>query len=174
MDNLGIKYTYTPYMVRGLDYYTNTVFEITSNKLGSQDAIAAGGRYDNLIKFLGGPDIPAIGFALGVERILLVLGEKEAQEAIDVFVAAMDDSLYNIGFNILKDLREKNISSDFDYCAKSLKAQLRIAQKKGAKLVVIVGQDEAKQGCVLLKDMEKSTQEKVKIEALAAKIKQSK
>ncbi len=173
LDSLGIKYSYTPYMVRGLDYYTNTVFEVTSKRLGAQDAIGAGGRYNNLIKFLGGPDIPAIGFALGVERILLTLSDGLKEETIDVFVAAMDDSLYNKGFNILKDLREKNISSDFDYCAKSLKAQLRIAQKEGAKLVVIIGQEEAKEGCVFLKDMEKSAQEKVKIEDLVKKVKQS-
>ena len=173
LDSLGVKYTHTPYMVRGLDYYTNTVFEITSDKLGSHDAIGAGGRYNNLVKFLGGPDIPAIGFALGVERIILALGQIGKQQAIDVYVAVASTSLYNSGFNILKSLREENISSDCDYCSKSLKAQLRIAQKKGARFVVIVAQEEVQEGFLILKDMEKSTQEKVKIEHLTAKIKET-
>jgi histidyl-tRNA synthetase len=171
LDSLGVKYIHTPYMVRGLDYYTNTVFEITSDKLGSKDAIGAGGRYNNLVKFLGGPDTPAIGFALGVERIILVLDPIDKQQTVDIFVAVASTSLYNTGFNILKDLREENIPSDCDYCSKSLKAQLRIAQRKNARFVVIVAEEEAKEGCVLLKDMEKSTQEKVKIEYLIAKVK---
>lgn len=171
LDSLGIKYTHTPYMVRGLDYYTNTVFEITSDRLGSQDAIGAGGRYNNLIKFLGGPDIPAIGFALGVERIMLILDSVDKQQAIDVYVAVASVSLYSQGFNILKSLREENISSDCDYCSKSLKAQLRIAQKKGTRFVVIVAEEEVREGFLILKDMEKSTQEKVRKEDLVLKIK---
>ena len=171
LDNLDIKYIYDPYMVRGLDYYTNTVFEVVSEELGSQDAIGAGGRYDNLVKYLGGPDVAAIGFALGVERMLLLLGDADNQQNIDVFIAVAGAALYDTGFEILKNLREENISSDYDYCNKSLKAQLRIAQRKGARLVVILGEEEAKEGCVLLKDMEKSTQEKVKIEYLISKIK---
>ncbi|MFH1504746.1 MAG: histidine--tRNA ligase [Candidatus Omnitrophota bacterium] len=169
-DDLGIKYTLSPYLVRGLDYYTNTVFEISSSKLGSQDAIGAGGRYNNLIQSLGGPDIPAVGFALGLERILLALDKPKFVPVVDVFVAVSGQKLLKSGFDILRRLREQGINSDYDYCAKSLKGQLRFAQKKGARFVVIVGEDELKEKSVMLKNMEKSTQEKVKIEELIYKI----
>jgi histidyl-tRNA synthetase len=170
LDDLGVKYTYIPYLVRGLDYYTNTVFEVTSHKLGSQDAIGAGGRYNNLVKSLGGPDIPAIGFALGVERILLVLGEGEPKQQIDIFVAVVGKSLLTDAFKISKKLREEGFSCDYDYCGKSLKGQLRFAQKRDAKFVVIIGEDEVKENSVILRDMETSTQEKVEIKDLVSTI----
>jgi len=170
LDDLQIKYILDFSLVRGLDYYTNTVFEITSPRLGAQDAIGAGGRYNNLVKLLGGPDTPAVGFALGVERMLLVLGQSDCQQTIDVFVALTGSSLAKIGFDILSNLRQNNLTADYDYCGKSLKGQLRAAQKKNARYVVIVGDEEWKNNCVLLKDMAKGTQEKVKINDLINKI----
>ena len=170
LDDLAIPYTFSPHMVRGLDYYTHTVFEITSRELGSQDAIGAGGRYNNLIKYLGGPDIPAIGFALGLERILLVLGRKEKKEKIDVFVAVENQKLLNSGFDILVRLRQAGLTCDFDYCGKSLKGQMRFAQKKGAKHVVILAEPAAGEGILLLKDMEKATQKKISKEHLISEI----
>jgi len=166
LDDLGIKYTYSPYMVRGLDYYTDTVFEISSEKLGSQDAIGAGGRYNNLIKYLGGPDIPAIGFALGIERILLTLVEKNKEGKLDVFVAITNQEFLGLGLNILEQLRDKGLSCDLDYCAKSLKGQMRSAWKKGSQIVVILGEDEVAEGTLFLKDMDKSIQLKIKKEDL--------
>ncbi|MDP2924373.1 MAG: histidine--tRNA ligase [Candidatus Omnitrophota bacterium] len=171
LDILKIQYTYAPHLVRGLDYYTNTVFEITSKGLGSQDAIGAGGRYNNLVKDLGGPDIAAIGFALGIERILLLLKATGDEEKIKVFVATTNKSLSYDAFNILKVLREEKISCDTDYCGKSLKGQLRYAEKLGTRFVVIVGDEELKEGMVVLKDMTKSTQEKIKIDNLVATLK---
>jgi len=171
LDDLSIKHTYSPYMVRGLDYYTDTVFEISSDKLGSQDAIGAGGRYNNLVNYLGGPDIPAIGFALGLERILLTLKKEKKQEKLDVFVATTNQELRGLGVNILDQLREEGFSCDFDYCDKSLKAQLRSAQKKGSRVVVILGEEEAKENALLLKDMDKSTQKKIKKESLISEVK---
>ena len=170
LDDLGIKYNYSPYMVRGLDYYTDTVFEITSDKLGSQDAIGAGGRYNNLIKYLGGPDIPAIGFALGLERMLLALGEREKEEKLDVFVAITNQELLALGVNVLGQLREEGLSCDLDYCAKSLKGQMRSAQKKGSRVVIILGEEEVKENTFLLKDMEKSIQKKIKKEDLILEV----
>lgn len=177
LKDLDVKYSHDPFLVRGLDYYTNTVFEVISHKLGSQDAIGAGGRYNNLIKFLGGPDIPAIGFSLGLERILLVLEQSKddlsgrpLKQAIDVFVAVRGENLRKTGFDILNRLRKERLACDYDYCGKSLKGQLRTAQKKGAADVVILGDEEVKEGCVLLKDMSKGTQEKVKIERLVTDI----
>ena len=171
LDSLKIDYKLSTFLVRGLDYYTNTVFEITAPGLGSKDAIGAGGRYNNLIKDLGGPDIPAIGFALGLERILLTLGEREKEEKLDVFVATTNQELRGLGASILGQLREEGFSCDFDYCAKSLKGQMRSAQKKGSRVVVILGEEEAKKNTLLLKDMEKSTQEKIKRKDLVLEVK---
>lgn len=172
LGDLGVKYTYSPYMVRGLDYYTDTVFEIVSDKLGSQDAVGAGGRYNNLIKYLGGPDIPAIGFALGMERVLLSLGKIKQEEKLDIFVAVTGLDLIGLAVDIANRLRSQGFSCDLDYCAKSLKGQMRSAQKKGARLVVILGPEEVKEGSLLLKDMEKSAQEKIKKESLAPRVRE--
>jgi len=171
LDDLKIKYSIDFSLVRGLDYYTNTVFEITSSKLGSQDAIGAGGRYNNLIKSLGGPDIQATGFALGIERILITLGDSTEEQKLDLFIAVTDSSLLKEGFNILMKLRKENISCDYDYCGRSLKSQLRFAQKKEAKFVAIIDEREMKNGSLLLKDMQKSTQEVIKLKDLATVIK---
>lgn len=171
LNDLDIVVQLDPCMVRGLDYYTNTVFEITAPGLGSQDAIGAGGRYNNLVEFLGGPSKPSIGFALGVERILLSLGESNKREKLDYFIAVDNKSLIKEGFCFLNKLREKGISVDFDYCGKSLKAQLRIAHKKGAKYVVILAGDKYKTGYLALKNMQDSTQEDIRVENFLARFK---
>lgn len=170
LKDLGIEPKIDFSLVRGLDYYTNTVFEITSGKLGAQDAIGAGGRYNNLVKALGGPDKKAIGFALGVERILLCLGKSSLKPALDVFIAVTSDELKKPAFKILNSLREAGLVCDYDYCQKSLKGQLRFAQKSGARHVVIVGDDEYKQGYLLLKDMEKRSQKQVKLGDLCSEL----
>lgn len=170
LDDLGVKYTNEKYLVRGLDYYTNTVFEVTSSKLGSQDAIGAGGRYNSLVSSLGGPDIPAIGFALGYERISLLLETAAPKQITDIFIAVTDKDLLKTGFKFLNKLRQAGIVADCDYCDKSLKAQLRFAQKKGARFVLIVGGTEVSAGDLLLKDMDKSTQDKIKIENLISEV----
>ena len=162
----GVKAAYNPCLVRGLDYYTNTVFEITSEYLGSQDAIGAGGRYNNLIQNLGGPEIPAIGFALGVERVMLALNKKGAITPQAVFVALTGEKLINEAYLILQSLRNANISADIGFCAKSLKGQFRYAERKGANFVAIIADDEYKEGFVLLKNMKTREQEKIKKEEL--------
>ncbi|UCD15175.1 MAG: histidine--tRNA ligase, partial [Candidatus Omnitrophota bacterium] len=171
LDELKISYTYSPYLVRGLDYYTNTVFEVTSSGLGSQDAVGAGGRYNDLIRCLGGPSITAIGFALGIERIMLVLGKGQATKNIRVFVATVDESLKPQAVKLLHQLRAEGLSSDTGYIKKSLKGQLRYAQKEGAKFVVILGESELKEGCLMLRDMDAATQQKIKKQDLISKIK---
>lgn len=166
LDLNKVNYIYSPNLVRGLDYYTNLVFEITSKSLGSQDALGAGGRYNNLIKSLGGPEIPAIGFALGIERLILALNKTLSSSATGVFIAVMDESFRQEAMTIVNQLRQIKVPCDMDYCAKSLKGQLRSAQKRGAKYVVLFAPDEFKEGCIVLKDMSKSTQEKIKIDQL--------
>jgi len=171
LDKLGVKYTRDPYLVRGLDYYTHTVFEITSSSLGSQDAIGAGGRYNRLIENLGGPEFPAVGFALGVERVMLALGEQKCEPDFNVFVAAFDTQRV-LAMDILQKLRNGGINADTDYCNKSIKAQMRLAQRKGARFVAVIGDDEAKEHCVMLKDMQKNEQTKVSIDRLVETIKE--
>src|SRR3990167_3597862 len=126
LNAIGIEYTVDNKIVRGLDYYTRTVFEITQESLGAKDAICAGGRYNNLVKELGGKDTPAIGFAFGIERLVLALqeasGVRHQASGTDVFLAIAGEGLYNEAFKLLDSLRKAGISSEIDYDAKSLKA----------------------------------------------------
>jgi len=160
LDRLKISYDYSPTLVRGLDYYTNTVFEIVSHKLGSQDACGAGGRYNSLVKNMGGPDIPAIGFALGIERMMLLLEEEKKRPYLKVFIAYRESCL-DKAIEVLNSLRERDVPSQMSYLEKSLKAQLRLAQKLGAEFTIIIGEEELKEGFFTLRDMRKSQQEKV-------------
>ncbi len=166
LDELKIMAEVNFRLVRGLDYYTHTVFEITSSRLGAQNALGAGGRYNHLIKDLGGPQTPAVGFALGLERIMLALEEKVVPEPLGVFVAVVGSSFYKEGIKILETLRRNQFSSDIDYCVKSLKGQLRYAEKKGFRFVVILGEEEFKQGVLVLRDMQGSFQERIKKDQL--------
>ena len=152
----GVSYTVDPHIVRGLDYYTRTVFEFTSDLLGAQDALAGGGRYDSLVKNMGGPDIGAVGFAAGVERLMLVLdalGTNAEGVVPDFYVVAVDDSVRGEVFRIANELRSKGLSGDLDFEGRSLKAQFRSANKFGARYAVVVGPDELSRGKVKLKNM---------------------
>ncbi|MCD6583597.1 MAG: histidine--tRNA ligase [Candidatus Omnitrophica bacterium] len=161
LEELGINFLYQPTLVRGLDYYTNTVFELVHKQLGSQDACGAGGRYNDLVKNLGGPSIPAIGFALGLERMLLLLKKPNLVPKVLVFVAYTSPNVYPQAYKLLNILRENKISSDISYKERSLKGQLRGAEKAGADFVIIVGDEEIKQGYLIVRDMKKSYQKTV-------------
>ncbi len=171
LDNLGIQYNYSPFLVRGLDYYTNMVFECISDQLGSQDAIAAGGRYNGLVESLGGENVPAVGFALGVERVLIAAEKFFLKRQVSVFIAIADEFSCDTAFDIMDKIRNNKISCDCDYRNKSLKGQLRIAQKKEIPWVIIVGKEELATGCVVLKNMSNSTQEKIRLDNLEINIK---
>ncbi|MDP2912078.1 MAG: histidine--tRNA ligase [Candidatus Omnitrophota bacterium] len=170
LDLLGVKYIEDQRIVRGLDYYTKTVFEITQEDLGAKDAICAGGRYNNLVKELGGKDTPAIGFAFGVERLVLALAKPFSLEPItssaNVFIAVAGDGFYEEAFKILDSLRSAGVVSEMDFESKSLKAQMRRAEKLGAKFTVIVGEEEFKKGKVILRDMEKRDQKEIDLRDL--------
>jgi len=167
LDSLNIGYEVSPFLVRGLDYYTRTVFEITHSDLGSQDAIGAGGRYDNLIEELGGPPKPAAGFALGLERVFLVVKHKDfSLNPLQVFVIGLGKESQKQMLKILRSLRQNNISADADYQEKSLKAALRRADALKVKFVIILGDLELKKGILQLKDMQKGTQKEVGLEEL--------
>lgn len=170
--NLKIDFKVSPFLVRGLDYYTRTVFEITHSSLGSQDALGAGGRYDNLISQLGGPDLSAVGFALGMERVLLAVKKTEdLQDSINVYFVTLDKESRKKGFLLLNKLRNENISCDMDYEESSLKSQMRSANKSGAKCVAIIGEDELKTDTVTLKDMSSGNQETIKTNQLINELK---
>ncbi|HNW39444.1 MAG TPA: histidine--tRNA ligase [Candidatus Omnitrophota bacterium] len=172
LNNLGIPFQIDPHLVRGLDYYTRTVFEITHSDLGSQDAIGAGGRYNNLVSELGGPDLGAIGFAFGVERLLLVpntLDQNPPKKL--VYLITLGDTAKSAGLKILNQLRNAQIPADMDYLNKSLKAAMRAANDAGATSVLILGDDELKKNTISVKDMADSTQREVSLENLTEELK---
>ena len=172
LTSLNIAFEVEPQLVRGLDYYNRTVFEFTHSNLGSQDAIGAGGRYNNLIKELGGPDIGGIGFAFGVERLLLaskISVEKPLSRM--VYLVTLGETARNAGIKILNQLRCSNIPSDMDYLNRSLKAAMRAANDAGARYVLILGENELKKNVISLKDMSNSTQRDVNIQDLTKELK---
>ena len=170
----GVEFEVNNRLVRGLDYYTKTAFEIQYAPLGAQSAVAGGGRYDGLIKEIGGEDTPAVGFAAGLERILLALelqGLLPAQDKkIAAFVVASGAAAETYAFKLLTDLRRKNISVAMDFGKKSMKAQMKSAAKSGARFALIVGDDEVSSETVTIKNLETSAQENVPVTEVSAKI----
>ena len=168
LSGIGINYKETPKLVRGLDYYTGTVFEVTHPLLGGQDAMGAGGRYDNLIKDLGGQSIGATGYALGIERIMIALGGKVSikEKKDTVYIATLGDDPKIEGIKIANNLREKGLNVLTDTRDSSLKAQMRNADKNNARFAIILGEDELKKGSLVLRDMSTKAQEAIKIESV--------
>ena len=172
LTGLNISFQVDPQLVRGLDYYNRTVFEITHSDLGSQDAIGAGGRYNNLVQELGGPELGAIGFAFGVERLLLVANTlKQNSEKKLVYLITLGDAAKGAGIKILHQLRSANIPAETDYLNKSLKGAMRAANDAGATFVLILGDDELKKNTISLKDMSKGTQKEVSLQNLTEELK---
>jgi histidyl-tRNA synthetase len=151
--------------VRGLDYYTRTAFEVTSEHLGAQKAVAAGGRYDKLVEEFGGPQTPAIGFALGMERITTLLKENWTVQypAPKVFIATIGKEAEIEGFKIAEELRAKGLWVEPNYGGASLKSQLRKADRIGAEFAFIIGENELKSGKIQWKNLKKSEQGEVEI-----------
>ena len=163
LDALGTKYRVEPKLVRGLDYYSRTLFEIQGRggELGAQNALCGGGRYDGLVKEIGGPDVPSIGFAMGLERILLALPPEAATSSVDVAVIAADETQREAACVLLRDLRQAGVSADADLRGQSVKSQLRRADKLGANVVLFLGAQEAERGVVSLKNMRARSQSDV-------------
>jgi len=167
----GVAFEIDGRLVRGLDYYTKTAFELVSGDLGSQDALAGGGRYDLLAQELGGSPAPGIGFAAGIERLLVVLEKRslfrgEAPHAT-VFVATLNGEAREDAFRLLQELRQSGISAEMDFHRRSLKAQMREAGRQRADAVVLLGGDEWKTGLVALRDMRNGEQRQIPKEELA-------
>ncbi|RLD92268.1 MAG: histidine--tRNA ligase [Aquificota bacterium] len=169
LDSLGVEYTINPRLVRGLDYYTRTVFELTTTHLGAQNAVAAGGRYDDLLKQIGGKDIPSIGFAVGVERTVMLLEKRRdlpQGTPFHCYLALLGGEATKEGFNLAQKLREKGIRLEMNHQPKSLKAQLRRADKIKAPLVIILGEEELAKGTLIVRNMAKGEQEERPLEDL--------
>ena len=166
---MNIPFTINSGLVRGLDYYTKTVFEITSNELGSQDALLGGGRYDSLVETLGGKPTPGIGFAAGIERILLLINEenfKEHKPVPDIYLICLEKEGIPISLNIAKILRLKGLNIVSDPLRRSMKAQMRDANKLRARYVLILGENELKDNTVIFKNLESGKQESIKQEKI--------
>ena len=174
LTSTGVAYDVSPHLVRGLDYYTHTVFEITAEGLGSQDAVGAGGRYNGLVHELGGHeniDYGAIGFALGIERILLSRSDaKFCVPTLDIFVIAMKEEYQSQAFLLLQQIRQAGISADMNFAGGSMKSQMGRANKANARFAMILGEDEIKNQTVALKDMQQSTQEIVAMDKIVEHI----
>jgi len=153
LDLSATPYSINSRMVRGLDYYTRTTFEMVTGLLGSQSAVAAGGRYDGLISQLGGPAIPGIGFAMGLERIALLLGSQEFATQPDLFIATMGGAERDVAFRLMDGLLKSGVRVEMDYEGKSLKSQMRRADKLKARYSVVVGENEVASGHASFKRM---------------------
>jgi histidyl-tRNA synthetase len=153
LEALGIPYEVDERLVRGLDYYTLTVFEAKSGSLGAQDTVGAGGRYNGLVSELGGPDMPGIGFGSGVERILLAAASHEASTALDVFFVTLTPGARTVAMSLASALRAEGVACDLDYAGRSAKGQFRQADRSGAAFAAILGEDELARGVSTLRDM---------------------
>jgi histidyl-tRNA synthetase len=156
LESRGIPFKVVPRLVRGLDYYTKTTFEITSQALGAQNSLIGGGRYDGLAEAIGGPPTKGFGFALGLERIILVLQQamlSDKEFVPDLFLAPLGEAAFESATQLVRFFRLQKIRSMLDFEARSLKSLMRLANKLGARFVVILGDDELKKGRYLLKRM---------------------
>jgi len=172
LDELRLPYAVNPRMVRGLDYYTRTAFEVVAGNLGAQNAVCGGGRYDGLAEEIGGPSIPAIGFAIGFDRLVMLLPEeKNFLRYADVFLAALGEDAQRKGFTLAQELRDAGVWVEIDYEGKSLKSQMRKADRLKTPWVVILGEEELKKNRVILRDMATKAQEEVPIGDIVMKVK---
>lgn len=165
LDSVGIEYTVNPTIVRGLDYYTRTVFEFVSSSIGAQGTVCGGGRYDGLIEELGGQHTPSLGYAIGIERLLLLLEaqgiEIPAAPTCDIYIAGLGEKAQLKSFELVKTVRSSSLSAECDIVGRSLKAQMKYADKIGAKFSIVLGDSEIESGKAQLKNME--TGEKAEI-----------
>ena len=165
LNKINQKFIIEPMLVRGLDYYTKTVFEVQTNALGSQSAILGGGRYDNLIGlFNSGKNIPALGSAMGLERLLIILENNQniVKDRLDIFVIAFKETEKEI-LKVMQELRASNISCDCDFSVKSIKNQFKSANKRNSKFALILGEDELKRNSCKLKNMDTSEEKEISL-----------
>ncbi|PKN42981.1 MAG: histidine--tRNA ligase [Deltaproteobacteria bacterium HGW-Deltaproteobacteria-18] len=160
LDSAQLPYRLNERLVRGLDYYQRTTFEVVSGEIGAQTAVAGGGRYDGLIKQLGGPDLPGIGFACGMERLALLYGQAQIPTP-DFYLAVLDSRALNTALLLAQRMRERGFAGEVSFEARSIKAQMRQANKLGVKTCLILGQDEMEKGQIVVKDMATGVQKNI-------------
>lgn len=174
LTDLEIPYEEDPYLVRGMDYYTKTAFELISPDLGAQDALAGGGRYDLLIEEIGGQPTPAVGFAAGMERLFIACEELGItlgdQKSVDVYIVTLGDAARKWGLKKLPEFRKHNISATMDYMGRSMKAQMKDADRENARFTVIVGENELNDGKFTLRNMTESDESSLTFEAIIEKL----
>ena len=166
----GLDFKVNPYIVRGLDYYTRTVFEFVTTSLGSQGTVCGGGRYDGLISQIGGNSTPGVGFGMGIERVLMLMEAENVQipdeRPTDLYIATMGEKAYDMAFKMAYDLRLKGYKAEIDHMGRGVKAQFKYADKIKAKYVVVIGDNEIESGVVSLKNMQDGTQSTVKADEI--------
>ncbi len=168
LQQLKVSYSLNKFMVRGLDYYCRTTFEFITKDLGSQSAVCAGGRYDGLVEQLGGPKkVPGIGFAMGIERLVLLLQQQEQEQTpekgIDIFVAGLGEKAADFAFPLVHGLRQNKIIAAMDHEGRSLKSQMKQANKAGAGWALIIGEDELEKGVAMFRNMATKEQNEIAI-----------
>ena len=162
LESLDIAFEIDPHLVRGMDYYTRTAFELNSPDLGSQDALAGGGRYDLLVEEIGGKPTPAVGFAAGMERLLIACKELKIslakKSALDIYIVSLGEDARNWALSILPELRSHCLSASMDYTGKSMKAQMKEANRELSRFTLIVGENELNTGTFILRNMTESNE----------------
>lgn len=175
LTDLGIHFEEDPYLVRGMDYYTRTAFELISPDLGAQDALAGGGRYDLLVEEIGGQPTPAVGFAAGMERLLIACEELGiplgSEKSVDVYIVTLGDAARKWGVSKLPALRNAGISATMDYMGRSMKAQMKDANRENASFTIIVGENELSEGKFTFRNMKVSEESSLTFDEILAKLK---
>ena len=175
LDNLGIEYSVDPGIVRGLDYYTKTVFEFISENVGAQGTICGGGRYDGLVETCGGTPAPGIGFGLGLERLLMELDSQgvliEDPPMVGIYIATLGEKASNFAQQLVYKLRSYGVGAETDLMGRSLKAQMKYSDKKGFSHTVVLGDDEIENGKAVLKDMKTGEQKDVSLDSIVDRLK---
>ncbi len=168
LDTAGLEYTVNPKIVRGLDYYTKTVFEFVSGSLGAQSTVCGGGRYNGLVRQLGGPDVQAVGFAMGIERLMLIAAAQNTEfpekATPDIYFATMGENAALAATRLCASLRQEGFEAAYDVCGRGLKAQMKYADKIGAKFTCVIGDDELASGVVRVKNMADGNTSEIKTE----------
>ena len=174
LDSLGISYEEDPHLVRGLDYYTRTAFELISPDLGAQDALGGGGRYDLLAEEIGGQPTPAVGFAAGMERLLIACEELDIElaepKSVDIYIVTIGDNARQWALKHLPKLRNAGISATMDYIGRSVKAQMKDADRENARYSIIVGDNELNQGKFTLRNMKASEEQAIEFDSIIDKL----
>ena len=174
LDALGIKYVENPRLVRGLDYYTQTAFEIMSEGIGAVGTLCGGGRYNGLVEEIGGNDVPGIGYAFSLERVSLALKAKNVRlkidQGLDVYLIAIGDAAKTVGSKVLNDLRKNGVAAEMDYLNRKMKAQMKAADRAKTKFTIILGEDELNSNKVILRNMESGVQEEISMDLIVSAI----